>query len=585
MRQYRDHVLALSASIMIQPPPHGARRWHVGAGTARAARRQGFAAAPTVARRAPVRHAVAALASLLIFAGVAIAGPGTHEPAAKPILTIGISSGPRSLDPARDAPGVAAVLHLLTNAPITDQEPDGPVIGALATTYHYIGNDNEHFVFTLRHDARFSDGSVVNAQAVRTWLAYFLATRGPEVGALGDVSSIDTIGKWTVQLNLGAPNPNLPRVLSQAYDCGLVAGPRAVATPIDLVRQTDGAGPYVLVPSATIPNQRYTYVPNRYYYDKPAIKFRKIVVTVIPDAGAMLRAVDSGSVEVASGNLATASQATFANLRVLHYPTKWNGLVFGDPTGPGDPLADVRVRQALNYAVDRQSLAELAVGHDVGKYGAPGSIPAATQLWGAATSEIPTLDAFNEKYRVYYPYDPAKARRLLAAAGYSHGFPLYLKPLTDLPGAALGLRAITANFARIGVTVTTSPTAGLPTAIQVQEPARPMSALFGGDGLDGGQPTVLAKSSDALLGVLWQRARTMFPPAASASWAEMAERLTTRAWAVPFYDLDSLYYVSRRVGGVAASALTSVPDPTTWYPTGVPQPTYHATRGAAARGR
>jgi peptide/nickel transport system substrate-binding protein len=538
--------------------------------------------APNAARRRPVLHGIAPLASLLVFAGVAIARPGTHKPAAKPILTIGISRQPLSLDPAHDAPAVAGLLHLLSNAAITHQEPDGPVTGALATTYHYIGNDNERFVFTLRHDARFSDGSVVNAQAVRTWLGYFLAARGPEVSALGDVSSIDTIGKWTVRLNLGAPNPNLPRVLSQAYDCGLVASPRAVATPSDLGRQTDGAGPYVLASSATIPNQRYTYVPNRYYYDQPAIKFRKIIVTVIPGAGAMLRAVDSGAVEVASGNLVTASQATFANLRVLHYPTQWNGLVFGDPTAAGNPLADVRVRRALNYAVDRQSLAELAVGHDVGKYGAPGSIPAATQLWGAPTSEIPTLDGFEEKYRGYYPYDPAKARRLLDAAGYSHGFPLYLKPLTDVPNGSLVLRAITANLARIGVSVTTSPTAGLPTAIQVQEPAQPMSALFGGDGLDSGQPTVLGRSSDALLGRLWHRAQTLFPPAAAATWSEMAARLTTRAWAVPLYDLDSLYYVSSRIGGVAASALTSVPDPTTWYPTGVPQPTYRGARQAAS---
>jgi peptide/nickel transport system substrate-binding protein len=537
---------------------------------------------PILGRRRLLVHAVGTVALILLLAGVALARPGSHN-ARKPILTIGISHGPMSLDPARGAPGVAALLSLLSSAAITDQQPDGPVIGALATTYHYVGNGNEHFVFTLRHDARFSDGSVVDAHAVRMWLRYFLAAHGPEVSALGDVSSIDTIGKWTVQLNLGVPNPDLPRVLSQAFDCGLVASPRALAAPGTLDRRTDGAGPYVLVPGATIPNKRYTYVPNRYYYNRSAIRFRKIIVTVIPDAGAMLRAVDSGAVEVASGNLVTASQATFANLRVLHYPTQWNGLVFADPAGvPASPVADMRVRQALNYAVDRQSIAELAVGHDVGKYGAPGSIPAATQLWGGPTSEIPTLDAFDEKYRGYYAYDPAKARHLLAAAGYGQGFRLYLKPLTGMPNASLVLRTITANFASIGVSVTTTPASGLATAVQVQEPAEPMSTLFSGETVDAGTPTLLGESSDALLARLWQRAQRMFPPAASASWRKMSARLTTQARAVPLYELDSLYYVSSRIGGVAASALTAVPDPTTWYPTGRPQPTYHSARQPAS---
>jgi peptide/nickel transport system substrate-binding protein len=521
---------------------------------------------------------LATVASLLLVA----AGGGAHRAAvhkAKPILTIGISSGPSSLDPAEGAPGADSLLDLLSNAAITKQAPGGPVLGDLATTYHYIGSDNRHFMFTLRHDARFSDGSPVDAEAVRTWLRYFLASHGPEVAALGDVSSIDVIGKWTVELNLAAPNPNLPRVLSQAYDCGLVASPRALAAPGNLSRISDGAGPYVLVPSATLANKQYTYVPNRYYYDKSAIKFRRIVVTVIHDAGSMLRAVDSGAVEVATGNLVTASQAAFASLRVLSYRSAWNGLVFVYSSGlPADPLDDVRVRQALNYAVDRQSIAELAVGPDVGKYGAPGSIPAAAALWGAPTSELPTIDAFDEKYRTFYSYDPARARRLLAAAGYAHGLRLYVKPLTGTPNASLVLRAITDDLASAGVSVTTQPTAGLAAAVQVQEPSQPMSTLFANDSSQSPAPAVVTASQDTVLGRLWQRALGMFPPAAAASWRDMSVRLTTRAWAMPLYQIDSLYYVSRRVGGVAASALTSVPDPTSWYPTGMPQPTYHSVR-------
>ena len=498
------------------------------------------------------------------------------------MLTIGISSGPLSLDPAHDAPGVGTLLHRLSNAAITDQSADGPVVGELATSYHYVGAGNRRFVFTLRHDARFSDGATVDARAVVTWLRYFIVARGPQVGTLGDVSSIRARGRWTVELSLGAPNPNLPQALSQAYDGGLVVSPKALADPAELARYSDGAGPYVLVPKATVANRRYTFVPNRYYYDKSAIRYRKVIVTV-HGAGSMLRAVDSGAVEVASGNMVTASQAAFANLNVLHYPAEWSGLVFVyQPDAAPDPLADVRVRRALNYAMDRQSIAELAIGPDVGKYGAPGSTPAATHLWGAPTSEIPTVDAYNERYRGYYAYDPSRARRLLAAAGYPHGFTLYVTPLTGTPDGPLVFRTITADLAAIGITVTTTPTPdAAAAAVQVQQTTQPMSTLFDADFLPPTAPAVAADSSDAVLGRLWLRAQSMFPPAAGAAWNELSARLTTDAWALPLYELDSLYYVSSRVGGVVASAATGGPDPTTWFPTGVPQPHYQSIRQSA----
>src|SRR5438477_7012711 len=214
---------------------------------------------------------------------------------AKPTLTIGLSIGPPSLDPAKDVIGQSIVMHGLAFATVTRLNPNGTVSGDLATSFGYVGKDpNKDFQFTLRHDARFADGTPVDANAVANSLEYWLNAKGPFSTFVGKVGSVTATSKWTVLIKFLIANPNAARLLSQDFTWGVIQGPTALASPTTIGTQTDGAGPYTLDPSQTVTGDHYTYVPNNFYWNKGAVKYGQVVVKIIKDPSSMLQAFETG---------------------------------------------------------------------------------------------------------------------------------------------------------------------------------------------------------------------------------------------------------------------------------------------------
>jgi peptide/nickel transport system substrate-binding protein len=477
---------------------------------------------------------------------------------AKPVLTIGISQGPNSLNPAKDSTGFQSIMRALSNESLIHWEPNGTYGPGLATSWHYVGVGNKVFEFTLRHDARFSDGSAVTAKSVKAWLEYFKGADGPFVALMGPIKSIRTIGKWSVEIRLGAGNPSMEYDLSEALNWGAVSSPKAVAKPSLLSSGTYGAGPYVLVPGQTVTGNTYTFVPNKYYYDPAAVDFSKVVVKIITDPTTMLEAIRSGEIEVATGDLSTAAAASSAGVRVVHSSEAWDGLIFLDRNS--GPLGNATVRQALNYAVNRAQITKALMG----KYSVP-------------TSEPSTIDG-GSTYTSYYSYDPAKAKALLASAGYANGFSFTVAdqgfggnsgdPLTQ---------AIAQNLSAIGVTmnITTASTDsqwvsdGLSANYQgFQIPytgSVSMSVFYSSIFAPAGAFNPY-KADDPTLDQLATKAATASPAAASSIWKRMSLEITKQAFTLPVFQAPQIYYVSKKVGGVIATSSGSVPYATEWYP-------------------
>ena len=387
------------------------------------------------------RYGSAAL-TLMVAAGTATAcsSGSTASPAGGQstggTLTVATPSAPSSLDPAAGQPSDETYSDF-AYTPLIIQGPNGQFTPGLAQSWSY-GANNESFTITLRPGVKFSDGTPLNAQAVKTWVQHEMKPGNGGATWMPNLQSVEATGQNTVTFTFSKPTPDMPMVLGQTLALGMIGSPKAVAAGT-LTKTTAGAGPYMLDQSATVSGATYTYVQNPNYWNKSAQRWNKVVVKVIASPTAALQALQSGQVQVAMDQPVTSvSVASRSGLKYVDPLTLLLGLGILDRDGKvSKPLANVRVRQALNYAIDRPALARL-LGSG---YGTP-----ITQM------AAPGWDSFNGALEKMYPYDPAKAKQLLAAAGYPNGFTL---PVVSV--AAVGqdtlVNALQGQLSQVGITV------------------------------------------------------------------------------------------------------------------------------------
>jgi peptide/nickel transport system substrate-binding protein len=498
------------------------------------------------------------------LAGCSSSATASHGAAAKPVLTMGLTNYTSTLNPAIAGGGDQSMPIDLAYASLTHLEPNGNIGPGLATSWHYIGTTNTDFSFTLRHDARFSDGTPVTASAVKAWLDYaYFTVKGYITGSLG-LKSVTTVGKWTVDLHLSAPNSGMPYLLSEAEMFGFIGSPKAIARASTLGAGTDGAGPYIAVPSQSIAGSIYVFKPNPYYYDQPAVHFSKVVVKIITSPTTMIEAIKSGQINVAAGDITTAPEAQAAGLNVVTAPSGFVQILLLDrgpklPNGSApNPLASVQVRQALNYAVDRKAVTQAIYG----KYGVP-------------TAEIGSSDGSVPSMQNYYPYDPAKAKSLLAAAGYPHGFSLDVTSESAFGTLADPvLEAIAQEYKAIGVTLKITSTTTLPQWVTqvlggsyesagfVATAFAPMpewySYWWAPKGLENQHGW-----DDPTLDALANQGEASSSP--DQYWKEMTSRIITQADEIPVFNFDAFWYTAQNIGGLQFSADNGTPYPSDWY--------------------
>jgi peptide/nickel transport system substrate-binding protein len=458
---------------------------------------------------------------LALLSALASTGAATSA-TTKPVLVIA-GGAPSTLDATKLSGGW--VQHTLVNANLIDMQPDGTLKPWLATSWRYVGQSNKVFEVTLRHDIRFSDGSKMTAATVKAFFDYFFESKGPYVALFGPIQSIDTVGKWTVRFTLQSPNPTMPILLSDYYNATAPVCAAAVANPQSLGTQPCGAGEYVLDQANTVTGSQYTFLPNKYYYDQSAIKWSKVVVKNITSVTANLQALQTGQIALGAADVSTVAAAQSAGFKVSEYSRGAELITFPQMGRTVPALGDVRVRQALSYAIDRKAVAA-AVTHGYGK-------PA---------SEMSSLDGFDKKFANYYPYNPAKAKQLLAAAGYAKGFEFDVVPLN--PDAML---AVSTYLKAVGVKMNVINTDWGQAFLDRKWPAiehvsfwsRSMWTQFniyfrpGGLFNYGWQDPVMVK--------LWLKGQRAKDP--TKYWQQMSDRSVTQAYLIPIFS-EALFSIS-----------------------------------------
>jgi len=387
---------------------------------------------------------VAMLTAGLAAATTAVSCSGSAKPTGssgstvRRELTYGSILSPPTLNPANGDPAYTAIYQWAYD-PLVILQSDGTYAPGLATKWGYVGKGNKTYELTLRDGVKFSDGAALDAQAVKTYLDYVKTQKtGSVAGLAANITSVTVTGPQTLRIALSQPDPSLTFYFAQSFGLGDIASPKAVANPKTLDSGTAGAGPYTLDVSKTVANDHYTFVQTPNYWDKSRQHWQTVTVRVIPNASSMIQAMQAGQVQAASGDATTLQAARAAQLTVMAPPQSLTGLNLLDRAGKvAKPLADVRVRQALNLAVDRPAIAQALYGDKnlaLSQYALKGQ------------------PGYDEKLDGVYPHDVAKAKQLLADAGYPHGFTLSVLS-ANLVGLDKVVQAIGGQLQDIGVTL------------------------------------------------------------------------------------------------------------------------------------
>lgn len=479
------------------------------------------------------------------------------------VLRLGADTAPFSLNPAlTNNDQWDAEYYQLAYEPLLQLEPSGQFAPGLATSWHYVGTGNREFELTLRKGVKFSDGSSVTAKDVAASLLYFKNAHGSHAVYAADIASVTTKGRYTVILHMSAPDPGIPLMLSQALLAGEIIGASGLKNPKSLGLTTDGAGPYMLDPKETVYGSKYTYIRNPNFWDPAAQHYKKVVINNIPTLSSDLAALRSGRIDFFPSNSQTSLAARADGESVVGGPAVFQGLYLFDRQGAIVPaLGHVRVRQAMNYALNRKAIAKalykgLAQPNDeISDPGTPGYVP---------------------QLERYYKYDPAKARQLLAAAGYPHGFSAVVlagvnaKPLDE---------AIAQELAAVGIKVTLHIVATGPEYIKAAlSRSYPIGAMYYGAlpmYIEGEQLLIAKagffnpfKNANAGMLKLLSQAAVGSPSQSLTASKNLMAATVKQAWFVPVIASDITYVSNGKVGGITYGPSDAYADPALFYPKG-----------------
>jgi peptide/nickel transport system substrate-binding protein len=504
-----------------------------------------------VVQRRPTRRRLTALTAAVAISALALTGCSGGHTAAKVSnsLTFGAIAAPPTLNPATGDPAYGATYQWAYD-PLIVLQPDGSYAPGLATKWGYAGQGNKVYQLTFRSGVKFSDGTPLDAQAVKTYLDY---ERSQKIGSMApllvNVSDIQATGPLTLRIDLKTSDPSLTFDFAQGFGAGYIASPKAVANPDQLNKGTYGAGPYMVDLSKSVPGDHYAFVQNPYYWNKKAQHWKTVTERVIPNPSAMVQAMQAGQVQAALGDATTLTAAKNAGLTVIAPPQAMTGLNLMDRSGSvSKPLGDVRVRQALNYAVDRKAIAKALYGNE------------SLSLSQYALEGQAGYDAsLNDKY----PYDPKKAKQLLAEAGYPNGFTL---PVLDTSVASLDkvIQAIAGQLKSVGVTlqITTKPSVNdfvvamlsqkFPAAVEAYGLAT-MSSLFAGYVNPAG-PFNPFHVTDPELDALYAKYYSANEKDGAALQKQINARLVTQGWSVPVVGAPLSYYEAKGITGTEATS-------------------------------
>ena len=286
----------------------------------------------------------------------------------------------------------------------------------LATEWEY-NEDKTVLTMKLRDDVTFTDGTKFTAEVAAQNLLRFRDGTSPQKSKISDLADATAKDATTLEIKLKQANPAFLIYLAQA--AGLMESPAAFEKP-DVKTNPVGSGPYILNTGQTVVGTSYKFDKNPNYWNAESAKYDSLTVKVFTDSTSLLNALRGKQLDAATiQDVSIAPQVEGAGFTTHGQNLNFAGFIIFDRAGKSNPaLGNVKVRQAINHAVDTAAMMKV-VALDRG-------IPT-RQVF---REESP---AYDEKHNERYPFDPAKAKQLLAEAGYPDGFELAIPTSPGFP--------------------------------------------------------------------------------------------------------------------------------------------------------
>jgi len=386
------------------------------------------------------KHATWTTLALLGLAAL----PAAHAAPPKDAMVVGLLAEPVTMDPAQvtDLNSTRVIKRIFEG--LTAQELGTyKIVPGLAQKWD-ISKDGLTYTFYLRPNVKFHDGTPLTAEAVKFCLDRQMNDQGPYYatgtypyvkGFLGNVAGVEAVNPSTVQIRL--KSPLTPFLQYLAHHSLYVYSPEALKKwGKDMVKHPVGTGPFKL--ESWEPGVRVVLTRNDDYWNG-AVKIRQAIYVPIIEAQARLSAIKTGEIDLTMDVPPDSLDDLRKDPNIVVAETNSSAAWYIALNTRHPALKDRRVRQALNYAVNKD-----AIIRDILKGTAIVSKSPLSPVYGA----------YHEDNVTAYPFDPAKARALLKDAGYPSGFDLTF----FVPESGSGMQSpvematvIQANLAQVGV--------------------------------------------------------------------------------------------------------------------------------------
>ncbi|RSM66305.1 peptide ABC transporter substrate-binding protein [Amycolatopsis sp. WAC 01376] len=375
----------------------------------------------------------AAVAALLLVASGCSAGSSATVAKDPGTLAVGYTAEPANFDFTR-TDGAAIPQALLYNVyeGLVKLDADAKIVPLLAESWT-VSEDRKTYDFKLRKNAKFSNGAPFTAEDVKFSLMRVKTDWTVSIKSTMDVvDRVDVVAPDHARVVLTKPSNGW--LFSLTSRLGAMFSPTGVA---DLANKPVGTGPYTV--SSRRRGDSIVLKENPAYWGrKPA--YSTVVLKYIKDPTALNNALLSNGIDVISAITVPDSIPQFQSddrFTVVEGTTNSEVTLAFNNSRP--PLNDVRVRRALSYAIDRKALLDTA-------WGGRGTL---------IGSMVPPTDPWYEDLSRVYPFDPAKAKALLAEAGQPN--PALRLRIPNLPYAVSSAQVVASQLADVGVTVTIEP--------------------------------------------------------------------------------------------------------------------------------